>query len=100
MRRELQGHYVTISTVGEKAQAFVPAPLGSGDTILNYRQSIVCLIGFSGNDKIGHVDAQETEMALFRKHERTDRPTGDDAFIEKLERLLDRRLKLKNQAQR
>lgn len=27
MKRELQGHYVTITTVGEKAQAFVPAPL-------------------------------------------------------------------------
>jgi Fic family protein len=27
MKRELQGHYVTISTVGERAQAFVPAPL-------------------------------------------------------------------------
>ncbi len=27
MRRELQGHYVPISTVGEKAEAFVPAPL-------------------------------------------------------------------------
>jgi len=27
MRRELQGRYVTISTVGEKARAFVPAPL-------------------------------------------------------------------------
>jgi Fic family protein len=27
MRRELHGKYVTISTVGEKAQAFVPAPL-------------------------------------------------------------------------
>ena len=27
MKRELQGLYVTISTVGEKAQAFVPAPL-------------------------------------------------------------------------
>jgi Fic family protein len=27
VRRKLQGHYVTISTVGEKAQAFVPAPL-------------------------------------------------------------------------
>jgi Fic family protein len=27
MRRELQGQYVTISAVGEKAQAFVPAPL-------------------------------------------------------------------------
>ena len=27
MKRELQGQYVTISTVGEKAQAFIPAPL-------------------------------------------------------------------------
>jgi Fic family protein len=27
MNRDLQGHYVTISTVGEKAQAFVPEPL-------------------------------------------------------------------------
>jgi Fic family protein len=27
MKRKLQGHYVTISTVGEKAKAFVPAPL-------------------------------------------------------------------------
>ncbi len=27
MKRELQGRYVTISTVGEKAQAFVPKPL-------------------------------------------------------------------------
>ena len=27
MKRDLQGHYVTISTVGEAAQAFVPKPL-------------------------------------------------------------------------
>lgn len=27
MKRDLQGRYVTISTVGEKAEAFVPAPL-------------------------------------------------------------------------
>lgn len=27
MQRKIQGHYVPISTVGEKAQAFVPAPL-------------------------------------------------------------------------
>ena len=27
MKRDFQGHYVTISTVGEAAQAFVPAPL-------------------------------------------------------------------------
>jgi len=27
MKREIQGHYVTVSTVGEKVNAFVPAPL-------------------------------------------------------------------------
>ncbi len=27
MKRNLQGHYETVSTVGEKAQAFVPAAL-------------------------------------------------------------------------
>ena len=27
MKRDLQGHYVNISTVGESAQAFVPNPL-------------------------------------------------------------------------
>jgi hypothetical protein len=32
-------------------------------------------------------------MVLFRKHERTGRPIGDAAFIERLERLLDRELK-------
>jgi Fic family protein len=27
VKRDLQGHYITISTVGEKAKAFIPAPL-------------------------------------------------------------------------
>ena len=27
MKRELQGHYITVSTIGERVQAFVPAPL-------------------------------------------------------------------------
>ena len=27
MKRDLQGQYINLSTVGEKAQAFVPAPL-------------------------------------------------------------------------
>jgi putative transposase len=39
------------------------------------------------------VDASESEMTLFRKHERTGRSIGEEAFIERLERLLDRRLK-------
>jgi Fic family protein len=33
MQRELQGQYATISTVGEKAQAFIPAPLPPDPTI-------------------------------------------------------------------
>jgi putative transposase len=41
------------------------------------------------------VGIQESEMDLFRKHERTGRPIGDDGFIEGLERLLDRPLKPK-----
>jgi hypothetical protein len=41
------------------------------------------------------VDARDSVMVLFRKHERTGRPIGDDAFIERLESLLDRELKPK-----
>ncbi|MDZ7642668.1 MAG: Fic/DOC family N-terminal domain-containing protein [Desulfurivibrio sp.] len=33
MKRELQGQYVTISTIGETAQAFVPAPLPPNSSI-------------------------------------------------------------------
>ena len=33
MKRELQGQYVIISTVGEKARAFVPAPLPPNPSI-------------------------------------------------------------------
>ena len=33
MKRKLQGQYITISTVGEKARAFVPAPLPPNPSI-------------------------------------------------------------------
>ena len=39
------------------------------------------------------VDVEEPEIELFRKHERTGRPLGENAFIEKLEHILDRTLK-------
>jgi putative transposase len=39
------------------------------------------------------VDAQESEMELFRKHERTGRPLGGVSFIDKVELLLNRRLR-------
>jgi len=39
------------------------------------------------------VDVEEPEIELFRKHERTGRPLGEDSFIEKMELILDRRLK-------
>jgi putative transposase len=38
-------------------------------------------------------DANEQQTKILRKHERTGRPLGEDAFIEKLESLLDRKLK-------
>ena len=38
-------------------------------------------------------DVQEPEIELFRKHERTGRPLGEDPFIKKMESLLDRKLK-------
>ncbi len=38
-------------------------------------------------------DVQEQEIGLLRKHERTGRPLGVDSFIEKMELLLDRKLK-------
>ncbi len=40
-------------------------------------------------------DATNPEMELFRKHERTGRPLGVESFIEKMEFLLDRKLKPK-----
>jgi putative transposase len=39
------------------------------------------------------VDVQPPEIELFRKHERTGRLLGSDCFIEKMELLLDRKLK-------
>jgi len=39
------------------------------------------------------IDAQEPEIELFRKHERTGRPLGVDSFIGTMELLLGRKLK-------
>jgi putative transposase len=38
-------------------------------------------------------DVSQPDMERFRKHERTGRPLGEDAFIEEMEHLLDRRLR-------
>ena len=37
---------------------------------------------------------READMKVFQKHERTGRPLGEEQFIEKLETLLNRSLKL------
>jgi len=44
-------------------------------------------------EKFLSLDAHESEVTLFRKHERTGRPLGEDPFIEKMELLLGRTLK-------
>ena len=41
-------------------------------------------------------DVQGYEIDLFRKQERTGRPTGDESSIKMLEQLLDRNLKPQN----
>ena len=46
-------------------------------------------------EKFLALDVQEQEIELLRKHERTGRPLGTDSFIEKMELLLDRKLKPK-----
>ena len=38
-------------------------------------------------------DIKESEIELFRKHERTGRPLGKKTFVKQLEALLDRRLR-------
>jgi putative transposase len=42
------------------------------------------------------IDAAEDEMKVFRKHERTGRPLGEASFIDKMELLLNRRLRPQN----
>jgi len=64
------------------------------DDILVQTKPLLAMIKSSWT-KFLSVDAQESDMSLIRKHERTGRPIGDDAFIERLERLLDRPLKPK-----
>ena len=41
------------------------------------------------------LDVQDAEREPFRKHERTGRPLGEDSFIDKMELLLNRRLRPK-----
>jgi hypothetical protein len=41
------------------------------------------------------VDAQDSKMTLFRKHDCTSRLMGDNSFIEKLERLAGQKLRYK-----
>ncbi|WP_300458628.1 hypothetical protein [Desulfobacula sp.] len=39
------------------------------------------------------LDVHASEIEVFRKHERTGRPLGVDSFIDRIELLLDRKLK-------
>ncbi len=64
------------------------------DDILAQTKPLLAMIK-SPWKKFLSVDAQESEMTLFRKHERSGRPIGNNDFIERLERLLDRPLKPK-----
>ncbi len=51
------------------------------------------MIEIVGDWKIFLNSGNEKEIAQIRKHEMTGRPLGDEAFVEKLEVLLERTLK-------
>jgi putative transposase len=38
-------------------------------------------------------DVKKSQIELFRKHERTGRPLGNDTFVEKMELVLERKLR-------
>lgn len=67
--------------------------------------SLFYIISLSGKAGIGRyfkifpIDSWDLEMELLGKHKRTNRPIKNDAFIEKLERLLERKFKLKTWSQ-
>ncbi|ETR65555.1 MAG: transposase [Candidatus Magnetoglobus multicellularis str. Araruama] len=66
--------------------------LDGKDDILVKTDAVSRIFGGSFR-KILTLDIDECEMETFRKHERTGRPLGDVNFIEKMEILLDRKLK-------
>ncbi|MBU1168704.1 MAG: hypothetical protein KKD44_03980 [Proteobacteria bacterium] len=65
------------------------------------QQTFFAYIEMMSDRRIGHravpgrisTDAQDLEIEMLRKHERTGRPIGDDSFIERLELILERILK-------
>jgi putative transposase len=68
------------------------AHLAQKDDLLVKTEPLCSLVQKSWREFLAF-DVPEPEIDLLRKHERTGRPLGDDSFIEKLERLLDRRLR-------
>jgi len=66
--------------------------LDGKDDILVKTDAVSGIFGGSFR-KMLTMDIDECEMETFRKHERTGRPLGDVNFIEKMEVLLDRKLK-------
>jgi len=68
------------------------AHLKGRDDILVKTQPLIKMVSGSWKRFLS-TDAQEHEMEILKKHERTGRPLGEDEFIEALELLLDRKLK-------
>ena len=70
MKRNLQGHYVTISTAGEKARAFAPAPLPPDPPIdwtpalrSKFDQALLAL-GFAHKQGVTHRDITPANILL------------------------------------
>ena len=68
------------------------AHIDGKDDILVSTKPLLEIVGKKWRDFL-KADALDSEMKLFGKHERTGRPLDVDSFVEKMERLLNRKLK-------
>jgi putative transposase len=70
------------------------AHMSGQDDILVKTAPLLNLVTKSWQDFLS-IDATESDIDLFRKHERTGRPLGGETFMGRMERLLNRKLKLR-----
>jgi len=79
-------------TPGDWYWSSVSAHMKGKDDILVKTKPLLEMVNILW-EKFLSIDAQEPEIELFRKHERTGRPLGEGPFIKKMEFLLNRKLK-------
>ena len=69
------------------------------DDVLVKTRPLLEIVNTSWDDFLSS-DIKESEIELFRKHERNGRPLGNTTFVKQLETILDRRFRPKKPGRR